>query len=148
MKKSKVVSLFLFAALAFVPCYAHHLAVVVAKGNGVGSITSANLAKIFKAETKKWPDGRDVVVVLHRDSVSQAETLEHLNKMSESELRDFFATHTDGVRLVGSDADILKVVESVPGAIGLVDVRSINDKVRVLKVDGRLPLEDGYLPHH
>jgi len=38
-------------------------------------------------------------------------------------------------------------VQTVPGAIGLVDVRSINDKVKVLKVDGKLPLENGYLPH-
>jgi len=28
-----------------------------------------------------------------------------------------------------------------------VDVRSINDHVKVVKVDGKLPMESGYLPH-
>jgi len=31
--------------------------------------------------------------------------------------------------------------------VGLVDVRSINDQVNVVRVDGKLPMEDGYLPH-
>jgi hypothetical protein len=36
-------------------------------------------------------------------------------------------------------------VESIPGAVGLVDVYSLNGKVNVLKVDGKLPLEQGYV---
>lgn len=39
------------------------------------------------------------------------------------------------------------VVESNLGAIGLVEVHSIDDQVNVLRVDGKLPLEGGYLPH-
>jgi hypothetical protein len=35
-------------------------------------------------------------------------------------------------------------VEAIPGAVGLVDVYSINSRVNVLKVDGKLPLEQGY----
>jgi len=31
--------------------------------------------------------------------------------------------------------------------VGLVDVRAVNDKVKVLHVDGKLPMEDGYLQH-
>jgi len=34
-----------------------------------------------------------------------------------------------------------------PGAIGLVNVRSVNDRVNVVRVNGKLPLEAGYLPH-
>jgi len=148
MKRFSTISVLLFVLVSFVPSYAHHLAVVVAKDNDVDGITSANLAKIFKTETKKWPDGKSVVVVLHRDSITQLETLERLNKMSESEVRSLLAAHKDSIFLVDSDVDLLKLVQSTPGAIGLVDVRAINDKVKVVKVDGKLPLEDGYLPHH
>lgn len=148
MKRFSAVGIFLFTILGFVPCYAHHLAVVVAKDNKIESVTSANLAKMFKAETKKWPDGRSIVLVLHRDSLTQMETLERLNKMSDADFKAFLASHKDSVQLADTDGDLLKIVETVPGAIGLVDVRSINDKVKVLKVDGKLPLEDGYLPHH
>jgi ABC-type phosphate transport system substrate-binding protein len=148
MKKSSAIGVLLFMLVAFVPCYAHHLAVVVAKDNQIESVTSANLAKLFKAETRKWPDGKSVVLVLHRDSATQMETLERLEKVTASDLKAFLASHSDSVHLADTDVDLLKFVETVPGAIGLVDVRSINDKVKVLKVDGKLPLEDGYLPHH
>lgn len=148
MKRSRAICAVLFAFVSFVPCYAHHLAVVVAKDNTVESVTSANLAKMFKAETRRWPDGKSVVLVLHRDSLTQMETLERLNKMSEDNLKAFLDSHKDLVLFADTDADLLKKVQSVPGAIGLVDVRSINDKIKVLKVDGKLPLEDGYLPHH
>src|SRR5215469_18354739 len=148
MKKTSAISLLLFVFLSFVPAYAHHLAVVVAKDTSVDGITSTNLAKIFKAETRKWPDGKNVVVVLHRDSLTQLETLERLNKMTETELRSLLAAHKDSIFLVDTDVDLLKIVQTTPGAIGLVDVRAINDKVKVVKVDGKLPLEDGYLPHH
>ena len=48
---------------------------------------------------------------------------------------------------VDSDADVIKMVQSEPGAIGLIDVRSIDSSVSVVRVDGKLPMEFGYLPH-
>jgi hypothetical protein len=48
------------------------------------------------------------------------------------------------VIFVHSETELLKSVESIPGAVGLVDVYSINSRVNVLKVDGKLPLEQGY----
>lgn len=148
MKRSRAISISLFIVLAFAPCYAHHLAVVVAKDNNVESVTSANLAKMFKGETRKWPDGKSIVVVLQKDSPNQMETLERLNKMSGSDLKALIAAHKDSIFLADTPVDVLKMVQTIPGAIGLVDVHSINDKVKVVKVDGKLPLEEGYLPHH
>jgi ABC-type phosphate transport system substrate-binding protein len=73
-------------------------------------------------------------------------TLQKLNNMSERDLKSRLETRKDGVILVDSDDDVLDTVESTPGAIGLVEVRSVNNKVKVVKVDGKLPLENGYLP--
>jgi len=41
------------------------MAVVVNKDVPVQNITSAHLAKLFKGEVKKWPDGNNVLLVLH-----------------------------------------------------------------------------------
>jgi hypothetical protein len=41
----------------------------------------------------------------------------------------------------------LSYVEKTPGAVGLVDVRSVNDHVNIVRVDGKVPMEEGYLPH-
>ena len=123
------------------------MAVVVNKDNNVGGISSAHLTKIFRLEVKKWHDDKDVILVLHKNSSGEMTTLERLNKMSSSELKSFIAAHQGSITLVDSDEDVLKVVETMPGAVGLVDVRSINDQINVVRVDGKLPMEDGYLPH-
>lgn len=123
------------------------MAVVVNKDNNTGEITSAHLAKLLRLETKKWSDGKDVVIVLHTDSVGETVTLERLNKMSGNELKSFISSHKDSFTFVDSDADVLRFVGMTPGAVGLVEVHSIDDQVNVLKVDGKLPMETGYLPH-
>src|SRR5277367_4305248 len=100
-----------FLAACLTPCFAHHTAVVVNKDNAVDNVTSAHLAKIIRGEVKKWPDGKNIVLVLHKDSAG------------------------------------LKAVQTEPGAVGLIEVHSIDNSVNVVHVDGKLPMEFGYLPH-
>jgi hypothetical protein len=38
-------------------------------------------------------------------------------------------------------------VQTTPGAVGFVDVYSINSGISVIKVDGKSPLEPGYVLH-
>jgi len=123
------------------------MAVVVSKDNGVENITSVHLSKIFRSEIKKWPDGKAVVLVLHKDSAGETETLQRLIKMNADELKALIAAHKDSIVMADSDADVLKVVQSTPGAIGFVDVRSVDSSINVVRVDGKLPMESGYLPH-
>jgi ABC-type phosphate transport system substrate-binding protein len=145
--KRRACAIFAFILFSLVPCFAHHLAVVVNKDNNVGDVSAAHLARIFQSEVRKWPDGKDVVLVLHRSSSGEMATLERLNKMSAAQFKSFIAAHKDSIIMVDSDADLLTLVQSTPGAIGLVEVRSIDDRVNVVRVDGKLPMEDGYLPH-
>lgn len=140
-------SLFLIALLTASPCFAHHMAVVVSKENGVTTITSAQLGKIFRAEQRKWPDGKDITVVLHRASAGEQATLRRLNRMSTAEWQSWMSEHKDSVKLVDSDGELLTYVENTPGAVGLVEVRSVTNRVIVVRVDGKMPMEDGYLPH-
>ena len=147
MNARRILALCALLTCSFTPCFAHHIAVVVNKDNKVQNATSAQLAKIFRAETRKWSDGTDVLLVLHKASPDEMVTLERLNKMKESELKSFLASHKDSIRMEDSDADVIEAVASTPGAVGLVDVRSITNRVSVIKVDGKLPLEAGYLPH-
>jgi ABC-type phosphate transport system substrate-binding protein len=147
MKYQRILCLFVSVTLSLTPCFAHHMAVVVNKDNKVQNVTSAHLSKIFKGEVKKWPDGRSVVLVLHNSSPDELTTLKHLNKMTEAEVKSLLALHKDSIQSVGSDADVIDAVASTPGAIGFVEERSITDRVSVVKVDGKLPMESGYLPH-
>src|SRR5271169_2003536 len=143
---------FTFCVMAFLcaslsPCFAHHMAVVVNKDNPVENVTAAHLAKILRAEIRKWPDGKNVILVLHKDSAGETETLQRLNKMSATEWKSFLAAHKDSILFVDTDADVLKAVQSEPGAVGLIEVHSIDNSINVVHVDGKLPMEFGYLPH-
>jgi phosphate transport system substrate-binding protein len=147
MNSRWVFSLGTWIALSLTPCFAHHMAVVVNKANSVQNVTSAHLAGIVKGDVKKWPDGKSVVLVLHGVSAGEMVTLEHLNKMTEAEVKTMLAAHKDSIRRVATDADVIDAVASTPGAIGFVEEHSITDRVGVVKVDGKLPMEAGYLPH-
>jgi len=136
---------FFFATLT--PCFAHHTAVIVNKDNAVGNVTSAQLTKIIRGEVKKWAGGKNVILVLHKDSASEREALERLNKMSAGEWTAFVIAHKDSIIFVDTDADVIKAVQAEPGALGLIEVRSIDNSVSVIRVDGKLPMELGYLPH-
>jgi len=147
MKFRRFAALLAFLLTFLSTCFAHHLAVVVNKDNNVDHITAAHLAKMIRAEVKTWPDGKSIVLVLHRDSAGETETLEHLNKMSAAEWKALIAAHRDSIQVADSDADVLKLVQTIPGALGFVEVRSVNSSINVVKVDGKLPTETGYLPH-
>jgi len=45
------------------------------------------------------------------------------------------------------DEIVLTMVDNNPGAIGIVNVYSIHGHVKVLKVDEKLPIEQGYPLH-
>lgn len=147
MRFQRLAALLAFLLTFLTPCFAHHMAVVVDKDNNVGNVTSVHLSRIFRSEVKKWPDGKAIVLVLHKDSAGETETLQRLIKMSPGELKALIAAHKDTIQMVDSDADVLKIVQSTPGAISFVDARSVDNTINVVRVDGKLPMESGYLPH-
>ena len=123
------------------------MAVITDKENKTENIGSAQLAKLFKGEVTKWPDGRSVILVVHTSSAGEVDTLAHLMKTTHAEVKAALFGHKESIRTVESDADLVDAVASTPGAIGMVEEHSITDRVKVIKVDGNLPMEAGYLPH-
>lgn len=136
-----------FLVASFLPSFAHHTAVVVNKENSVENLSSLQLSKIIRGETRQWSNGKTILLVLHKDSPGEAETMQRLNKMTLQEWHTFVTVHHDLILLVDTDADVLKAVQSEPGAVGLVDVRSVDSSINIVRVDGKLPMEGGYLPH-
>jgi hypothetical protein len=67
--------------------------------------------------------------------------------MSPAEIKAFVEAHKADIQIVASDEIVLTMVDNNPGAVGIVNVYSINSQVKVLKVDDKLPMEQGYLLH-
>src|SRR5262245_18507093 len=133
------------AASVSASCAAKQLAVIVDKANPVSSMSVAELTKVFKFDNRKWPDGRNVVLVLPEASSPEMQAvIEKLYHMQPDEVKALLAGHRAGVVIASSEEQMLKSVETIPGAVGIVDVYSITSRVNVIKVDGKLPLEQGY----
>ena len=133
---------------------ARDLALVSNKSNAMGTITLTDLVKVCKAQTNRWPDGKPVTFVMRSPSVPEMKVvLEKIYGMSESEVSGLIVTSNHArlnhpaIVVVTSDEELVNKVASLPGAIGVVDVYSINSSVAVVKIAGKLPLEPGYLLH-
>jgi hypothetical protein len=133
---------------------ARDLALVSNKTNAVETITVPELVKVCKAQTNHWPDGKPITFVMRSPSAPEMKVvLEKVYGMSESEVKSLIVTSNHGrpahpaILIATSDEELVNRVASIPGAVGVVDVYSINSSVAVVKVGGKLPLEPGYLLH-
>lgn len=133
---------------------ANDVAVVLNKNVKVQSLTMADLVKICKGDTGHWPDGQALtLVILDPELPEMKVVIEKVYKLTPAEVRTLFTATTrstinrHSMIMVTSPAELVRVVASKPGAIGLVDVYSITGAVSVLKVDDKLPLQPGYSLH-
>ena len=134
--------------LASVACTAQakQLAVIANPANPAANISTAELAQIFNARTSTWPDATDLKIVLRDPSSSEMKlVLRTLLDMTPSQAETFLQAHRGRFIVADSDEAVVKFVSSTRGAIGVVDLYSINSAVKVLKIDGKLPVEQGYL---
>jgi len=122
------------------------MAIIVNQGNNVQNLSAADLAKIFKGDTRRWDNGTAITVVLRDASTPEMELfLSRIYRTTPEKLRNFIAAHKGAIVVVDSNEAMLNAVRTIPGAIGLVDVFLINKEVKVLKIDGKLPVEYGYI---
>lgn len=125
-----------------------NLAVVISAGSKLSDVPLADLVKLCKGIQKAWPDGKSFTLVIKNPESSEMRVAVQklfgdpsgdpkaaIAKLNESRVM---------VKIAGSDEELLRVVESTPGAVGILDVYSINSSVKVLRVDGKLPFDVGY----
>jgi hypothetical protein len=124
-----------------------NMAVVASAGSKLADVPLAELVKYCKGSAKAWPDGKSFVIVLKSPDLPEMRVA--LQKLfgGASEARIAIAKLNEtrqAAIIVGSDDDLLHAVDTTPGAVGIIDVYSINSSVKVLRVDGKLPFDVGY----
>ena len=125
-----------------------NMAVVVAADSNLPDLTMAEFTKLCKGAQKSWPDGRSFTLVL-RDPTSPEMhvAVQKLFGVSPADAKTAIAKINEVrplIKIVGSDEDVFRTVTATPGAVGLVDVYSINSAIKVLHIDGKLPFDVGY----
>ncbi len=106
----------------------------------------SELVKIFNAHNRNWPDGKPITVVMRDPSSADMQlVLRKLFNMTPEQARTFVEAHRDLIMVADSDDAVLRFVSTSRGAIGVVDLYSLTQDVNVVKIDGKLPVEQGYL---
>jgi ABC-type phosphate transport system substrate-binding protein len=129
------------------PCavQAKQFAIIADKANATSNLTASELAKIFTARNRNWSDGKAITVVMRDPStVDMQIVLRKLLNMTAEQAHAFVLAHRDAIMIADSDDAVLRFVSTSPGAIGVVDLYSLTQDVSVVKIDGKLPVEQGY----
>lgn len=125
-----------------------NMAVVVAADSNLPDLTMAEFTKLSKGAQKSWPDGRNFTLVLKDPTSPEMHVaVQKLFGVSPSDAKTAIAKINEVrplIKIVGSDEDVFRTVTTTPGAVGLVDVYTINSAVKVLHIDGKLPFDVGY----
>ncbi|MBZ5687438.1 MAG: hypothetical protein LAP86_20660 [Acidobacteriia bacterium] len=127
------------------------LAIIVNPSNPVENCSFEDLRKIFLGEKSHWPNGRRITLVMLDPAQPERKVvLREIYNMSEKDLNNHFiqGVFTGGVlappKTFGSAADVRKFVFNVPGAIGYVKGTDVDQSVKILRIDGRLPDDKDY----
>lgn len=125
-----------------------NMAIVTSASSKLSDVPLTDLVKFCKGTTKAWPDGRNFsIVIKNPDTPEMRGVLMKLFGAAGGDAKAVIAKLNETrtvVKIVDGDDELLKAVESTPGAIGVVDVYSINSSVKVLRIDGKLPFDVGY----
>ena len=123
------------------------IAVIVNKANTTDNVAESELARIYKGETEKWPDGQRVVVV-DRAEDSEIRSQFYGKVLNAGPTQRFVPAGSPVVfktMVVKTDSSIRGFINRIPNAIAYIHLSEANNTVKVLKINGLSPSEDGYV---
>lgn len=126
------------------------LAVIVAPGSKLASISLADLKRVFQSERLTDPDGNRLIALNHPPkTVDRVGFDQVVLGMDPDAVGRFWIDRkirggSGPPRTVESLATLRRVVEKLPGAIGYIRPAQLSSEVRAIRVDGKLPEDPGY----
>jgi len=128
------------------------LAIVVNRANPVDNMSFSDLRKVFLGRRSHWPNGRRIAVAMLDYGQPERETvLERIYKMDENGYRNYFLRGMFrgevfvSPKTLASPTIVRKFVFNAPGGIGYLRASDVDDSVKVLRIDGHLPLDKDYV---
>lgn len=128
------------------------VAVVVNPEREVTDLSRSELERIFRLRRQRWADGQRIYLLMREEGSSEKSiVLDRIYRMSGDELKRFWLAKiyrgelASFPKTLGSGQAVISFVARAKNAIGFVDAREVDDSVRVVRIEGRLPGSDGYL---
>ena len=148
---------FLLAVCAGVAAQTHHeggdVAVVANSDLPVGNLSLYEVRRVFLGETRYWKNDLPVVLIVPPAGTHEREVLLHdVYRMNEAQYKQYWIGRILRGEAVSAPktADSMGIandlVASVQGCITVMNMSDVSTgkKVKILKIDGRLPGEKEY----
>jgi phosphate transport system substrate-binding protein len=128
------------------------IAVVVHADVPVDNLSLSELRRLVLGDRAFWPASVRVTLLVRAPIARERDVvLKTVCQMTEAQFRQhwiakvFRAETALAPKIVYSSEMAIDLVNRIPGAITFVDASQVRGGLRVVKVDGRLPGERGYL---
>ena len=130
------------------------IAVVVHPDVPVDNLTVSELRRVLLGDREFWPGSVRITLLIRAPIARERDVvLRNLCQMTEAQFRQhwigkvFRADTALAPKIVYSTDMAVDYVNRIPGAITFIDASQAGRGLKVVKVDGRLPGEKGYLLH-
>lgn len=130
------------------------LVIVVNRSNPVDDLSFAELRRIFLGNRSHWPNGRRITLVMREPGEPERNAiLRDVCAMNEDQFKNHFVhgLYTGEIlvspKILSSPIGVRKFIFNVPGAIGYLRIRELDDSVKVVRIDELTPEEKGYKLH-
>ena len=127
------------------------VAIVVHPQVDIDDLSLAQLKSIFLAEQQHWQD-RSRITLLVRAAIAPERdlVLTEIYGMNEDRYRQYWIAKmfrsevASGPKIVFSTDMLRDLVTVIPGSIGFVPMSEVGPDLKVIRIDGRLPGDEGY----
>jgi ABC-type phosphate transport system substrate-binding protein len=130
------------------------LVIVVNRSNSVDDLSFSELRKIFLGSRSHWANGRRITIVMRDPDEPERKTiLRDVCGMTEDQLKTHFlhGLFTGEIlvspKVLSTPTGVRKFIFNVPGAIGYLRARDVDDTIKVVRIDDLLPEDKGYKLH-
>jgi ABC-type phosphate transport system substrate-binding protein len=126
------------------------VAVVVNEKNPINNLSTSDLRKVFSGERRFWAGSVAVKLLVRAPGASERLVLLRLLNMSESEYKQYWITQVFRGEAQAQPVALFsngmqkEAVATYPGAIALVNFQDVKPGMKVVRVDGHMPGEEGY----
>jgi hypothetical protein len=140
------------ACLPAMPAAAEgQIAIVVRPDVPVGNLSISDVRKLLLGDRQFWNSGLRVTLLISSPGTREREVvLKSIYQMSEAQFKQYWiakvfrAEAASGPRIVYSTEMAAELTAAIPGAVAFVDASQVPKGLKILKIDGRLPGEQGY----
>lgn len=130
------------------------IAVVVHPSTGVDELSFDALRRISLGEQQFWPDKSRVVLLIHAPGTRLRElVLQRVYQMNEVQFKRYWiakvfrAEISAGPKIVSDAETARRLAAAIPGTITFLPASQVTPQVKVLRINGKLPGETGYILH-